>query len=250
LSDDGNFVPPIPAVEANKDVLEVGPNLVDKALSALYFHRRSRHLLRQQNPEYPRLQHERNATMNARTNWTAWAVMALAFFWVGAGTARADFVATATLLGVNETPPNGSPAMGFIEVDFNAPLNQLHIHETFSGLVAPDAAGHIHVGPEGVAGPIVLPFSPASGFPVGVTAGTYDAFLGPADLTPAGGVNTFDDLIAQIEAGNTYANVHSTMFPGGEIRGQLQTVPEPASFTLAALGALGLLVCRRWNRPA
>ena len=36
---------------------------------------------------------------------------------------------------------------------------------------------------------------------------------------------------AQIQAGNGYVNVHSVLFPGGEIRGQLAVLaPEPASF--------------------
>jgi hypothetical protein len=36
---------------------------------------------------------------------------------------------------------------------------------------------------------------------------------------PAGG---FDELVDAIEAGFTYANVHTTQFPGGEIRGQIE----------------------------
>jgi hypothetical protein len=172
-------------------------------------------------------------------------LIALALFWSSAGAARADFIATATLLGKNENPPNGSPGTGFIQVDFNdAKPNQLHVHEVFSGLVANDTAAHIHIAPLGVNGPVVLPFSPASGFPVGVTSGTYDATLTDQDINVASGF-TFAQLIAAIEAGDAYANVHSTTFPGGEIRGQLiaQAVPEPASLTLAGLGALGLIAC-------
>jgi hypothetical protein len=175
-------------------------------------------------------------------------VATLALLWGAAGAARADFIVTTTLSGSEETPPNSSPATGSITVTFlSAQPNQLMIHEVFSGLVAPNTAAHIHVGPPGVAGPIVLPFT---GFPTGVTSGTYDAVLTDADLTPGGGINTFADLIAAIEAGDTYANIHSTMFPGGEIRGQLPpspAVPEPASFTLAGLGALGLIAAR-WRK--
>jgi hypothetical protein len=34
-------------------------------------------------------------------------------------------------------------------------------------------------------------------------------------------VQLFADLLAAIRAGTTYVNVHTTAFPGGEIRGQL-----------------------------
>jgi hypothetical protein len=30
-----------------------------------------------------------------------------------------------------------------------------------------------------------------------------------------------DDLVAEIDSGNTYVNVHTNAFPGGEIRGQI-----------------------------
>ena len=41
------------------------------------------------------------------------------------------------------------------------------------------------------------------------------------DLTgPLAGM-TMDDLIAEINEGNTYANVHTIKYPGGEIRGQI-----------------------------
>jgi hypothetical protein len=32
---------------------------------------------------------------------------------------------------------------------------------------------------------------------------------------------SYADLLAAIRAGNAYVNVHTTLFPGGEIRGQL-----------------------------
>jgi len=42
-----------------------------------------------------------------------------------------------------------------------------------------------------------------------------------------------------------YINIHSINFPGGEIRGQLVLVPEPATVLLVLCGAAGLLVRRR-----
>ena len=42
-----------------------------------------------------------------------------------------------------------------------------------------------------------------------------------------------------------YLNIHTTNFPGGEIRGQLAAVPEPSSFVIGGLCALGLVVYGR-----
>jgi hypothetical protein len=42
-------------------------------------------------------------------------------------------------------------------------------------------------------------------------------------------------------AGEAYLNVHSTVQPGGEIRGFLQLVPEPTSVILLSTGVLGAL---------
>jgi CHRD domain len=55
---------------------------------------------------------------------------------------HADTIYTATLLGSNEVPPTGSPATGFATFTLSGDL--LSIDETFSGLVTPASAAHIH----------------------------------------------------------------------------------------------------------
>ena len=85
-------------------------------------------------------------------------------------------------------------------------------------------AAHLHVGVRGVNGPVVVPlFMAPAGSPLispqGVIAEgviTTESLVGPfADLTLA-------DLIAAIEAGRIYTNVHSVKYPAGEIRGQVK----------------------------
>ena len=87
----------------------------------------------------------------------------------------------------------------------------------------------------------LFPNSPPAltGFPVGVTQGSFtDIWTG---LTATN--------VAALEAGNYYINIHTSAFPGGEVRG-LMTVPESSSLTLGAVGAaiVGGAWLLRWAR--
>jgi hypothetical protein len=78
---------------------------------------------------------------------------------------------------------------------------------------------HIHVGAEGVNGPVIFwLFDPATDGPfTSPVTGTLTA----ADLVQAGGINTFAQALEAIRDGNTYVNVHTVVYPAGEIRGQI-----------------------------
>jgi hypothetical protein len=67
-------------------------------------------------------------------------------------------------------------------------------------------------------------------------------------LDPGAGINMFADAVNAIEAGQTYFNIHTVAFPGGEIRGQITVVPESASLTLLTLGLGGILAIARFGR--
>ena len=150
----------------------------------------------------------------------------------------ADTVFSTTLSGANETPPVASSGTGSMLVTLLGDM--LNVSVNFSGLSAPSTAAHIHCCGVGVPEPIAVPFN---SFPTGVMSGS---FSGSFDLTNVtsyssaflmanGGTAASAEaaFIAGLNEGQTYGNVHSTLNPGGEIRGQLAVIPEPASIFLA-----------------
>jgi hypothetical protein len=88
---------------------------------------------------------------------------------------------------------------------------------------------HIHCGHPGENGPIVVflyGFNPAGVAPHGIlNEGTFtDAQVIDRPSTPIcpGGVADLDDVLEKMETGGAYVNVHTLVFPGGEIRGDIR----------------------------
>lgn len=170
-------------------------------------------------------------------------------------------VYTATLSGAAESPANASPGTGTATVTINDATFEMRVQVSFADLVAGVTASHIHcctaIAGTSTAG--VATITPTfTGFPGGVTSGSYDHTFdmsqaagswNPAFLTNNGGTpsSAFAVLIAGIDAGKAYLNIHTSTFPGGEIRGFLQPVPEPSTYALMALGlaAVGFTARRR-----
>ena len=89
----------------------------------------------------------------------------------------------ATLNGPSESPANNSPGVGTALVDVDSILNTMRVRVTFNGLTANATNAHIHAATAvpGVGTAGVATTTPTfAGFPLGVTAGTYDQTL---DLT-------------------------------------------------------------------
>jgi hypothetical protein len=174
--------------------------------------------------------------------------------------AKADqLVFTTTLTGAQEVPPSGSPGIGSALVTLDTVTNMLTINVSFAGLVSPTTAAHIHccVGPG--ANAIVATAVPTfPGFPLGVTTGTYlmsfdltaASTYNPAFITANGGTvaGAQAAFITGLTNGLAYLNIHTAQFPGGEIRGQLGEIPEPASLLLLATGVLGVAGAIRKRR--
>ena len=76
----------------------------------------------------------------------------------------------------------------------------------------------------------------------------------PTFITNNGGTvsSAFNALVLGLDAGMAYLNIHTNLFPGGEIRGLLSPVPEPESYALllAGLGVLTIFARRTKRKTA
>jgi hypothetical protein len=107
---------------------------------------------------------------------------------------------------------------------------------SYSGLEGEVTQAHIHFGQHHTVGGIVVwlcqtagtpaPAAVAAATPICPQQGTVTGTIAPAQVLAqtAQGIETgaFDEVVRALKAGATYANVHSTLFPPGEIRGQIR----------------------------
>jgi len=150
-----------------------------------------------------------------------------------AGTASADNRNFAVhLSGDEEVPAVATWAQGQAIFHLSKDGSELH-YKLIVANIDNVVASHIHVGPAGVNGPVVAFL--AGPFPAG--GGRTDGVLAEGTITAANLVgplagHPLSDLIAAMETGNAYVNVHTNDgvappntgpgdFPGGEIRGQI-----------------------------
>lgn len=128
----------------------------------------------------------------------------------------------AELRGSNEVPANTSAATGRGTVTLTG--NALTYQVDVANLSSRPVGAHIHVGPAGANGGVVLNFftGGAASIP-DIRTGTLVAStaIDLSAATVAGLSISGDSLRRLITTGNAYVNVHTQTFPGGEVRAQL-----------------------------
>jgi uncharacterized protein (TIGR03118 family) len=148
----------------------------------------------------------------------------------------------AVLTGANERPaPSSSVGTGSFTAFLNQAMDTLTVTVSFRGLSSATLAGgaHIHIGGPDDAGPIVLPLTD---FPGGLSSGQFTTTLTADNFIPRPeiGINTFVDAVHAILSGNAYFNIHTTRFPGGEIRGQISQFDPAITTNLHKVYAYGI----------
>lgn len=168
--------------------------------------------------------------MRILQGFAAFTIVALLALTLAPGTSARNNSYSAQLSAAEEVPSNASPATGQAVYTLSADGMTLHYKLTVTNITNPFMA-HIHVGAKGVNGPVVLPLfnGPAAS---GVKNGTLsEGDVTAAQLTGPLAGKTMADLLAEMDAGNTYSNFHTNDgkdpagtgpgdLPAGEIRGQ------------------------------
>jgi hypothetical protein len=136
-----------------------------------------------------------------------------------------------TLHGYEETPAVSTTGNGSFQARISKSSDEIPFVLRYDDLESAVTQAHIHFGQKSVAGGVAVFLcsnlgngpagTPACPSPPATVTGTItpEDVIGPAGQGIAAG--EFDELVHALRAGVAYANVHSTQFPNGEIRGQL-----------------------------
>ncbi len=145
---------------------------------------------------------------------------------------------SARLTGFNEVTPKFTSAAGKFSAVVDRSGTSVSFTMTFSDLSTPVLFSHIHFGQAGVNGGVMVflcnnstsgPQPRPCPTPGGTVSGTFTAqdVVGPGSGAGAAdqGIDpqSLANVLGAIASGQTYVNVHSTRWGGGEIRGQLET---------------------------
>jgi CHRD domain len=161
-----------------------------------------------------------------------------------AGTAAADHgrgreeVVRARLIGYAEVPSVSTPARGTFRAVIDEEGGTIEYTLSYEGIAAV-AQSHLHLGQNHTSGGIMVflctnlgnapPNTLVQPCPVDQPA-MISGVITSVDVTGATGTGIptqqiapgeFDEVVAAIRAGAVYVNIHSTVSPAGEIRGQL-----------------------------
>jgi hypothetical protein len=164
-------------------------------------------------------------------------LMAAPFMLLGANASATEF--SATFSGFEEVGPLNnetgaifSPGKGTLDLDLNRSARTIAFKLTYSGLSASVTQSHIHFGKRHVPGGIMVFFcTNLSTGPAGTQAcpaggGTVTGTITGGNVLAVAGqhitAGDFDALVATLDSDTAYGNIHTTNFPGGEIRGQIR----------------------------
>ncbi len=137
----------------------------------------------------------------------------------------------ADLSGYNEVPTLSSPAKAEFDAKISKDETRIDYQLKYSGFVTPLLQAHLHLGRRAVNGGVMVFIcsnlgngpagTPTCPTPAGTVTGTWTAasVVGPTAQGIAPG--ELAEVISAIRAGAAYANMHSTAFPAGEIRDQV-----------------------------
>jgi hypothetical protein len=132
-------------------------------------------------------------------------------------TAAAQQKFSVYLSGRQAVPANNSPGSGTCMVTLNGSETQVTVECTYRNLSSNVVGAHIHDnGPVGVSGPIR--------FDLSFTGGRTGATASPLTF------NTTPVQVADLRSNKWYVDVHTSNFPGGEIRGQVKRANIPADY--------------------
>ncbi len=138
----------------------------------------------------------------------------------------------AVVRGYQETPANASVGRGHFDLTISADGTELSYTLTYPNVPGGITQSHIHIGQPNVAGGIMLFLcSNLGNGPAGTQTcpsapGTVSGTWTASDVTDHAtfqGITPGDlrQVLRAIRNGMAYVNVHSAVYPGGEIRGQL-----------------------------
>lgn len=127
--------------------------------------------------------------------------------------------------GADETPARPTHATGQLVLKLAKDGSGLE-YKLLVANIEDVLQAHIHLAPRGVAGPVIVwlyPAAPPAMLIPGRTNGILaEGFIGDAQVVGPLAGQGVAGLLAAIEAGNAYANVHNVEFPPGAIRGQVE----------------------------
>jgi hypothetical protein len=128
------------------------------------------------------------------------------------------------MTGAEEVPPVETQAQGQTIFQLSKDGTELHYKLIVANIENVHMA-HIHLAPAGANGPVVAWLYPSAPPPAPIE-GRFSGVLAEGTITAADLVgplagHSLSDLVDEIQAGNTYVNVHTLQNPAGEVRGQI-----------------------------